>query len=83
MLTGAPFADGPDSALFADFKAKVSRLDVAQAEKDRLIAAARAALTGPFRRGYESMLATLDAIEPRATGNDGAWSLPDGAEYYA
>ena len=39
---------------------------IPQAEKDRLIAAARAALTGPFRRGYETMLATLDAIEPRA-----------------
>ena len=83
ILTGAPFTDGPDGALFADFKAKVNRLQVAQAEKDRLIAAAREALTGPFRRGYESMLATVDAIEPRARGNDGAWSLPDGAAYYA
>ncbi|HVQ08196.1 MAG TPA: DUF885 domain-containing protein [Allosphingosinicella sp.] len=83
ILTGAPFTDGPDSALFADFKAKVGRLQIPQAEKDRLIAAARAALTGPFRRGYESMFATLDAIEPRARGNNGAWSLPDGAAYYA
>ncbi|MEA3013176.1 MAG: hypothetical protein QOD42_1721 [Sphingomonadales bacterium] len=83
ILAGAPFAEGPDSALFADFKAKVGRLQIAQAEKDRLIAAAGAALTGPFRRGYETMFAALDAIEPRARGNDGAWSLPDGAAYYA
>jgi uncharacterized protein (DUF885 family) len=84
VLTGAPFTDGPDSALFADFKTKVGRLQVPQAEKDRLIAAAREALTGPFRRGYESMLATLTAIEPRAGGaNNGAWSLPNGAAYYA
>jgi len=83
ILAGAPFADGPDSALFADFKTKVGRLQIPQAGKDRLIASARAALTGPFRRGYESMLATLAAIEPRAAGNDGAWSLPDGADYYA
>jgi uncharacterized protein (DUF885 family) len=83
ILTGAPFTDGPDSALFADFKAKVNRLAIAQAEKDRLIASARAALTGPFRRGYEAMLATLAEIEPRAAGNNGAWSLPDGALYYA
>ena len=83
ILSGAPFADGPDSALFADFKTKVGRLRVPQAEKDRLIASARAALTGPFRRGYESMLATLAAVEPRAPGNDGAWRLPDGAAYYA
>ena len=83
LLAGAPFGDGPDNPLFADFKTKVNRLEIAQPERDRLIAVARAALTGPFRRGYEAMLATLDAIEPRARGNDGAWSLPDGARYYA
>jgi uncharacterized protein (DUF885 family) len=82
VLTGAPFTDGPDAPLFADFKAKVNRLQVPQAEKDRLIAAARAALTGPFRRGYDGMLATLAEIEPRARGNNGAWSLPNGAAYY-
>ncbi|MGZ8312943.1 MAG: DUF885 domain-containing protein [Allosphingosinicella sp.] len=83
ILTGAPFAEGPDGVLLADFATKVGRLDIPQAEKDRLIAAARAALAGPFRRGYETMLVAVDAIEPRATGNDGAWSLPDGAAFYA
>jgi uncharacterized protein (DUF885 family) len=83
ILTGAPFTDGPDSALFADFKTKVGRLSVPQAEKDRLIAAARAALTGPFRHGYDAMLSTIASIQPRATTNNGAWSLPDGAAYYA
>ena len=83
ILVGAPFTDAADGPLFADFKAKVGRLDIPDAEKARLIAAAREALTGPFRRGYETMLATLDAIEPRATGDNGAWSLPDGAAFYA
>ena len=82
ILQGAPFTAGEDSAVFADFKAKVGRLDIAQSEKDRLIAAASEALTGPFRRGYDHFLATVDSIEPRATGNNGAWSLPDGAEFY-
>jgi uncharacterized protein (DUF885 family) len=83
ILNGAPFTSGEDSAVFADFKAKVGRLQVADDVKARLIAEARAALTGPFRRGYELMLRTLDEIEPRATANQGAWSLPNGAEYYA
>jgi len=83
ILAGAPFAEGPDTPLFADFKTKVGRLEIPQAEKDRLIAAAREALTGPFRRGYDAMLATLAEIEPRARGNNGAWSLPDGAAFYA
>src|SRR3546814_16366484 len=29
------------------------------------------------------MFAALDAIEPQATDNNGAWDLPRGAEYYA
>jgi len=82
VLTGAPFTAGRDSPIFADFKAKVGRLEIPQAEKDRLIAAAREALTGPFRRGYDAMFRTLSAIEPRARGNNGAWSLPNGAALY-
>ena len=83
ILAGAPFGTGPDSAVFADFKAKVGRLGIAQPEKDRLVAAASEALTGPFRRGYETMLATLDEVERGAEGNRGAWSLPDAAAYYS
>ena len=83
VLSGAPFSDGNDSAVFADFRAKVGRLTAEDSVKARLIADARAALTGPFRRGYSTMLETLDYIEPRATGNNGAWSLPQGAEFYA
>lgn len=88
VLNGAPFGEGADTPVFADFKAKVGRLDIPQAEKDRLIAAAAEALTGPFRRGYDAMFAALAEVEPRARGNRGeplnrgAWSLPDGAEYY-
>lgn len=83
ILSGAPFTSGDDGAVFADFKAKVGRLEIPEAEKERLIAAAREALTGPFKRGYDTMLSTLDALEARASGNRGAWSLPRGAEYYA
>ncbi len=82
VITGAPFTQGDDSAIFADFKAKVGRLDIPEPEKARLIDEARDALTGPFRRGYDTMFATLDAIEPRATGNRGAWNLPQGADFY-
>jgi uncharacterized protein (DUF885 family) len=82
-IAGAPFGPGPDSPLLADFTKKVNALTAPPEEKQRLIAAAREALTGPYRRGMETMLATLDAVEPRAKGNAGAWSLPAGAEYYA
>jgi uncharacterized protein (DUF885 family) len=82
-IAGAPFGAGADSPLLADFRKKVAALDAPADVKARLVADASAALSGPFRRAIGDMLATLDAIEPRATGNSGAWSLPNGAEYYA
>ncbi|MFN3943392.1 MAG: DUF885 domain-containing protein [Allosphingosinicella sp.] len=83
VLQGAPFTQGADSTLLADFRTKVGRLQVGDDVKARLVADATAALDGPFRRGFDTMFAALDAIEPRATGNDGAWSLPDGGDFYA
>jgi uncharacterized protein (DUF885 family) len=82
VITGAPFTRGPDSAVFADFKTKVGKLEAPANVKAKLIADARAALTGPYRRGYDTFFAALAAIEPKATGNNGAWSLPRGEAYY-
>jgi uncharacterized protein (DUF885 family) len=83
VITGAPFDGGADSTLMADFRKKVAALDAPAATKETLLRDAQAALTGPFRTGYGVLLAALDAIEPQSKGNFGAWSLPDGAAYYA
>ena len=83
VISGAPFTRGEDSTLFADFKKKVAALDAPAAEKTKLVADAEAALAGPFRRGFVTLFAALDEIEPKAKGNDGAWSLPNGGAYYA
>ncbi|RYF93845.1 MAG: DUF885 domain-containing protein [Caulobacteraceae bacterium] len=83
VLKGAPFTAGEDTAVWADFKAKVGKLSVPQGDKDRLLAEGKAALTGPFREGYEHFLAAQKAVQPLARGNNGAWALPDGQAYYA
>lgn len=83
VISGQPFSAGKDAPVFADFKSKVGKLDIPAAEKERLIGEARAALTGPFKRGYETFLSTWKAMEARTSGNRGAWSLPDGGAYYA
>jgi uncharacterized protein (DUF885 family) len=82
VLKGAPFTAGPDSSIRADFRKKVDALKADEATKRRLTGGADAALTGPFKRGYDTYFALLDEIEPKATSNDGAWRLPDGAAYY-
>ncbi|WP_126171983.1 DUF885 domain-containing protein [Altericroceibacterium xinjiangense] len=83
ILEGAPFGGGADNPLWADFQKKVAALDAPAEIKTRLLEDGHAALTGPFRRGVETLVAGIDRLEPRATGNDGAWSLPEGEAYYA
>ena len=83
VISGAPFGPGPDSTLLADFTKKVNALEAPPEVKNRLIADAKEALAGPFKRGYDTFFAALDAIEPKATSNDGAWRLPRGDDYYA
>ena len=83
ILVGAPFDSGPDSTLLADFRKKVGALDASDAVKAKLIADATGALTGPFKHGYEVLIAAIDEIEPQSKGNFGVWSLPDGEAYYA
>ncbi len=82
VIAGAPFTSGEDVPVFADFKSKVGKLDIPAAEKARLIGAAQEALTGPVRRGYQIFLETWGSLERQATGNRGAWSLPEGQQYY-
>jgi uncharacterized protein (DUF885 family) len=82
VVTGAPFDGGADSTLMADFRKKVAALAAPAATKQKLLADASAALTGPFKRGYDMLFVALDEIEPLSKGNFGAWNLPNGAAYY-
>jgi len=84
VIQGKPFdASSADSALYADFSTKLAALALPAAESDRLLAECRAALVDEVRPAYDSLIAALTRLEPRAQGDQGAWSLPDGDRYYA
>lgn len=83
VLVGAPFDGGADSTLMADFRKKVGALNASDAVKAKLVSDASAALTGPFKGGYDILIAAIDEIEPKSKGNFGVWNLPDGDAYYA
>jgi uncharacterized protein (DUF885 family) len=83
VISGAPFDNGADHNLLADFKTKVGKLDAPADTKAKLVADAETALKGPFLRGYRTIIAALDAVEPLAKGNAGVWSLPNGEAYYS
>lgn len=83
VITGAPFGEGPDAPLFADFKGKVAKLGISQTEKDLLIADAAQALNASVKPAYEALIAEMTAQEKVAGTDDGIWRFPDGAGYYA
>ena len=84
VVTGAPFDKGPnDSPIFADFKSKISALDITEAEKADLIARGQNALITSVLPAYEELAAWLIADKTRASDDDGAWRLPAGDSYYS
>ena len=82
VITGAPFDNGADNPVWADFQKKVGTLNADQATKDRLLASARAALTGPYKRGFDTVLTALAEVQPMADSDAGVWRLPNGEAYY-
>lgn len=83
-LTGAPFdGSATDSPLLADFKAKVGKLDITQAEKDKLVTRATAAMLASVKPAYEHLITVMQDQEKRAGTIDGVWRFKDGADFYA
>lgn len=86
IIAGAPFDDAADNPVWADFQRKVGALEADSATKERLLAEGRAALTGPWRRGYEGVLAALTEVGAQAAAMPdnagGVWRLPEGEAFY-
>lgn len=83
LLVGAPFDNGADTPILADFKSKVDKLKIAPAEKSRLIAAATTALNGPYKAAAEKVIAKVESLRSRSNGERGVWALPEGDGFYA
>ncbi len=83
VITGAPFGQGSDAPLYADFKEKVAKLAISQTEKDLLIADAAQALNASVKPAYEALIVEMAAQEKIAGTDDGIWRFADGAGYYA
>ena len=82
LISGAPFTSGADNDVFADFKTKVGKLNIAEERKAALIAQASDALTGSMGPAYQRLIAALQDQEKRAGTDDGIWRFVDGAAQY-
>lgn len=83
VIRGAPFEPGAESALLADFRAKVGRLDIAEGEKARLLAAAERALVTSVGPAYRRLIAAMAQQAKRARPTDGIAGLAQGRDWYA
>ncbi len=82
VVSGAPFTDGDDSTLLADFKGKLEQLELDETKRSELLGLAEKALLESVGPGFASLSSTVEAIEAQADTRDGAWKLPDGSEFY-
>ncbi|WP_308368168.1 MULTISPECIES: DUF885 domain-containing protein [unclassified Microbulbifer] len=82
LITGAPFEEGEDSTLFADFKGKIDALDIPDEQKTELIEQARKALLGSAKPAYENLIDYMGELQQQATTDDGAWKFPNGDDFY-
>ena len=82
LIVGAPFDDGADSTLYADFNKKIATLDISDTEKQALTAELTSALTTEFKAGYQALVSYLIQLEKKADNTDGAWKFPQGDKFY-
>ena len=76
-----------ENMLFTSFKEKLGKLDgahaISQSAQDALLKRAAASIDGKVYPAYRELIAYFTALQPKATQNLGAWSLPNGDAYYA
>lgn len=82
IISGAPFSDGPDSALWADIQRKITALALTDAEKTHLLDEAKQALISQVQPAYQQLIAYVKTLQNQADDRDGVWKLPDGEKFY-
>lgn len=86
ILMGAPFNQDNnaenDSTLLNDFKAKLEKIEISDADKNSLTKQAKSALLASVQPAYKNLIKYLSELEQKATTDDGAWKFPEGEKFY-
>ena len=84
VVAGFPFTKtGAEAPLYADFKAKLDRLTLPEADKADLLKRATDALLTSVQPAYADLVTEMTRQEKLAGSDDGIWRFKDGAGYYA
>ncbi|MAN45212.1 MAG: DUF885 domain-containing protein [Alphaproteobacteria bacterium] len=89
VITGAPFTDGEDSAIYADAKSKIAALvetgKVSEEDGDAMLEDVKTALLDNFKPAYDNIIAFAEedmANSPDPDSPVGANTQPNGEAYY-
>ncbi|TQV75212.1 DUF885 domain-containing protein [Aliikangiella marina] len=82
IISGAPFSEGEDSTLWADFKRKVEQLEIEASEKEQLLGEANKALISSVKPAYEQLIGYLEKLSDQADTRDGVWKFPNGGDFF-
>lgn len=84
QITGAEFENSEEpGALYSDFDAKVTALELDDVVRAALLGELRAALVNSFQPAIERYIRMLEDMSLQANDDDGVWKLPDGGAFYA
>jgi uncharacterized protein (DUF885 family) len=82
VLKGAPFEGKGENNILADFRTKVAKLKISEADKAQLVSDAGKALVDRLKPAYELFLATSAEIAKSVKADHGVGSMPDGKGFY-
>ena len=82
IIQGQPFTKGKDSVLWANFKKKVSKLNLDKHQESELLASAKKALIDNVGPAFNQFIAYASTLQNKADTRDGAWKLPQGEDFY-
>ncbi|MCC5926808.1 MAG: DUF885 domain-containing protein [Bacteroidetes bacterium] len=72
-----------ENPLYKNFETALAGLDdISEDKKSRLLLDALSAINNEVKTGYGFLIETFEQLQPLAGDDVGAWSLPDGEEYY-
>jgi uncharacterized protein (DUF885 family) len=84
IIIGAPYDTGNgDSTLWADFQAKVAKLDIDEKQRSALLADAKKAMLDVAKPAYLRLIAEFEVQAAIAPDADGVWKFDKGDEFYA
>ncbi len=72
-----------EQVLYTHLRDALGKLEsVPQAERDEILAGAEQAIAGSVLPAYRDLIAYFEALQAKATANNGVWALPDGEAFY-